>query len=89
MAIIIADALAVYSGNDQAQALLMLSMLTGVVMLAADFLRLGSMPRFVSHWQSVAVGLVTIALRTATAAAWAGFPARVLCLGSDPHPQAS
>ncbi len=109
MAIIIADVPAVHSGNDQAQALFTLSMLTGVVMLAAGFLRLGSMLRFVSnavmagfisavgvnivlgqlanltgykaaggnrviravntvihpgqlHWQSLAVGLVTIAL---------------------------
>ncbi len=109
MAIVIADVPAVHSADDQARALFTLSVLTGVVMLAAGFLRLGSVLRFVSnavmtgfisavgvniilgqlanltgykaeganrviravntvlhphelHWQSVAVGLVTIAL---------------------------
>jgi SulP family sulfate permease len=49
MAIIIADTPAVHSGADQARALFTLSMLTGVVMLAAGFLRLGSLLRFVSN----------------------------------------
>ncbi len=109
MAIIIADVPAVHSGADQTGALFTLAMLTGVVMMAAGFLRLGSLLRFVSnavmvgfisavgvnivlgqlanltgykagggnrviravntvinpgqlHWQSLAVGLVTIAL---------------------------
>jgi sulfate permease, SulP family len=109
MAIVIADVPAVHSGDDQARALFTLSVLTGVVMLAAGFLKLGSALRFVSnavmvgfisavgvniilgqlsnltgykakganrlvralvtlahphqlHWQSVTVGLVTIAL---------------------------
>jgi sulfate permease, SulP family len=109
MAIVIADVPAVHSGQDPGQALFTLSVLTGVVMIAAGFLRLGLVLRFVSnavmtgfisavgvnimlgqlanltgykaaganrviralntvihphhlHWQSVAVGVVTIAL---------------------------
>jgi sulfate permease, SulP family len=109
MAIVIADVPAVHSAQDSARALFTLSVLTGVVMLAAGFLKLGSALRFVSnavmvgfisavgvnivlgqlanltgykakganrlvrtfvtlahphqlHWQSVTVGLVTIAL---------------------------
>ena len=49
MAIIVADVPAVHSADDPARALFTLSVLTGVVMLAAGFLRLGSMLRFVSN----------------------------------------
>ena len=49
MAIVIADVPAVHSASDQARALFTLSVLTGVVMLAAGFLRLGSVLRFVSN----------------------------------------
>ena len=109
MAIIVTDVPAVHTARDPEAALFTLSVLTGVIMLAAGFLRFGSMLRFVSnavmvgfisavgvnivlgqlanltgykanganrvvravntlvhpahlHWQSVAVGLVTIAL---------------------------
>ena len=48
MAIVIADVPAVHSGADQAGALFTLAMLTGVVMMAAGFLRLGSLLRLVS-----------------------------------------
>ena len=41
MAIIIADVPAVHSADDPARALFTLSVLTGIVMLAAGFLRLG------------------------------------------------
>lgn len=57
MAIIIADVPAVHSADDPARALFTLSVLTGVVMLAAGFLRLGSMLRFVPNavmWDSSA-----------------------------------
>ncbi len=57
MAIVIADVPAVHSGADQARALFTLSLLTGVVMLAAGFLRLGSVLRFVSN--AVMVGFVS------------------------------
>ena len=57
MAIIIADVPAVHSGDDQAQALFTLSVLTGIVMLAAGFLRLGSVLRFVSN--AVMVGFIS------------------------------
>jgi len=49
MTIVIADVPAVHSASDQARALFTLSVLTGIVMLAAGFLRLGSALRFVSH----------------------------------------
>ena len=49
MAIVIADVPAVHSGGDQTRALFTLSVLTGAVMLAAGFLRLGSVLRFVSN----------------------------------------
>lgn len=49
MAIVIADVPAVHSASDQARALFTLSVLTGVVMLAAGFLRLGYVLRFVSN----------------------------------------
>ena len=57
MAIIIADVPAVHSADDPARALFTLSMLTGVVMLAAGFLRLGSVLRFVSN--AVMVGFIS------------------------------
>ena len=49
MAIVIADVPAVHSASDQARALFTLSVLTGVIMLAAGFLRLGYVLRFVSN----------------------------------------
>ena len=57
MAIIVADVPAVHTGNDPARALFTLSILTGVVMLAAGFLRLGSVLRFVSN--AVMVGFIS------------------------------
>ena len=57
MAIVIADVPAVHSATDPARALFTLSMLTGVVMLAAGFLRLGSVLRFVSN--AVMVGFIS------------------------------
>ena len=57
MAIVIADVPAVHSADDPARALFTLSMLTGVVMLAAGFLRLGSVLRFVSN--AVMVGFIS------------------------------
>ena len=57
MAIVIADVPAVHAADDQARALFTLSVLTGVVMLAAGFLRLGSVLRFVSN--AVMVGFIS------------------------------
>ena len=57
MAIVIADVPAVHAGDDPARALFTLSVLTGVVMLAAGFLRLGSVLRFVSN--AVMVGFIS------------------------------
>jgi sulfate permease, SulP family len=57
MAIIVADVPAVHTGDNQARALFTLSVLTGVVMLAAGFLRLGSVLRFVSN--AVMVGFIS------------------------------
>jgi SulP family sulfate permease len=57
MAIIVADVPAVHTGSDQAPALFTLSVLTGMVMLAAGFLRLGSTLRFVSN--AVMVGFIS------------------------------
>ena len=57
MAIVVADVPAVHDASDPARALFTLSMLTGVIMLAAGFLRLGSVLRFVSH--SVTVGFIS------------------------------
>lgn len=57
MAIIIADVPAVASASDPARALFTLSILTGTVMLAAGFLRLGSVLRFVSN--AVTVGFIS------------------------------
>jgi len=49
MAMIVADVPAVHDASDPARALFTLSMLTGVVMLAAGLLRLGTVLRFVSN----------------------------------------
>jgi sulfate permease, SulP family len=57
MAIVIADVPAVHTGDNTARALFTLSVLTGVVMLAAGFLRLGSVLRFVSN--AVMVGFIS------------------------------
>ena len=57
MAIVIADVPAVRTADDPARALFTLSVLTGVVMLAAGFLRLGSVLRFVSN--AVMVGFIS------------------------------
>ena len=56
MAIIVADVSAVHNGTDPDRALFTLSMLTGVVMLGAGFLRLGAVLRFVSN--AVMVGFI-------------------------------
>ena len=57
MAIIVADVPAVHASQDPMRALFTLSVLTGVVMLAAGFLRLGSLLRFVSN--AVMVGFIS------------------------------
>jgi len=57
MAMVISDVPAVHGGNDQARALATLSLLTGVVMLIAGFLKLGSLLRFVSN--AVLVGFMS------------------------------
>ena len=57
MAVIIADVPAVHEGRDPAKALFTLSVLTGLVMLAAGLLRLGSALRFVSN--AVMVGFIS------------------------------
>jgi len=57
MSIIVADVPAVHSAGDQERALFTLSVLTGVIMLAAGFLRLGYALRFVSN--SVLTGFMS------------------------------
>ena len=57
MSIIVVDVPAVHSAGDQARALFTLSVLTGVIMLAAGFLRLGYALRFVSN--SVLTGFMS------------------------------
>ena len=57
MAIVIGDVHAVHSAHDGQAALFTLSMLTGVVMLVAGLLRLGSVLRFVSN--AVMVGFIS------------------------------
>src|SRR5437868_10524927 len=57
MSIILTDVPAVHAANEQAGALVTLSVLTGAVMLAAGFLRLGSILRLVSD--SVMVGFIS------------------------------
>ena len=56
MAMIVADVPTINDSSDPARALFTLSMLTGVVMLVAGFLRLGSVLRFVSN--AVMVGFI-------------------------------
>ena len=56
MAMIVADVPAVHDAGDPAGALFTLSVLTGVVMLAAGILKLGSLLRFVSN--AVMVGFI-------------------------------
>ncbi len=56
MAILVADVDAVHDATDPARALFTLSMLTGVVMVVAGLLRLGSVLRFVST--AVMVGFI-------------------------------
>ena len=56
MAILVADVPAVHHGPDQERALFTLAVLTGVVMLAAGFFRLGWALRFVPN--SVMVGFI-------------------------------
>ena len=56
MAMIVVDVPAVHYSSDPARALFTLSMLTGVVMLVAGLLRLGSALRFVSN--AVMVGFI-------------------------------
>jgi Sulfate permease family len=57
MSIVVADVPAVHDSADPARALFTLSVLTGIVMLAAGFLRLGSVLRFVSN--AVMVGFLS------------------------------
>jgi len=57
MAIVVADVPAVHAGRDPARALFTLSVLTGIMMLAAGLLRLGSVLRFVSN--AVMVGFIS------------------------------
>jgi sulfate permease, SulP family len=57
MAIIIADVDAVHGASDPERALFTLSVITGVVMLTAGILRLGSLLRFVSR--AVMVGFIS------------------------------
>ena len=57
MAVIIADTPAVHSGPDYERALFTLAVLTGVMMLAAGLLRLGSLLRWVSN--AVMVGFLS------------------------------
>jgi len=57
MSIIVVDVPAVHSAGDQERALFTLSVLTGVIMLAAGFLRLGYTLRFVSN--SVLTGFMS------------------------------
>ena len=57
MAIIVADVPAVHNASDPERALFTLSMLAGIMMLAAGFLRLGYLLRFVSN--SVMAGFIS------------------------------
>jgi len=57
MAIIVADVPAIHNASDPQRALFTLSILTGVVMLAAGLLKLGSALRFVSN--AVMVGFIS------------------------------
>jgi SulP family sulfate permease len=57
MSIVVADVPAIHDSSDPARSLFTLSVLTGIVMLSAGFLRLGSVLRFVSN--SVMVGFLS------------------------------
>ena len=57
MAIITADVPAVHSGATRPAALFTLAVLTGAVMLAAGFLRLGTLLRFVPN--AVMIGFIS------------------------------
>ncbi|MDH4278888.1 MAG: SulP family inorganic anion transporter, partial [Acidimicrobiia bacterium] len=57
MAAVVADVSEVHNGGDSEQALFTLAVLTGVVMMAAGFLKLGSILRFVSN--AVMVGFIS------------------------------
>ena len=57
MSIVVADVPAVHEAPEPASALFTLSLLTGAVMLAAGFMRLGSVLRFVSN--AVMVGFIS------------------------------
>ena len=57
MAVVIADVPAVHTASDPARGLFTLSVLTGAVMLAAGFLRVGSVLRLVSN--AVMVGFIS------------------------------
>jgi SulP family sulfate permease len=57
MSMVVADVPAVHDASDPARALFTLSVLTGVIMLAAGLLRLGSVLRFVSN--AVMVGFLS------------------------------
>ena len=57
MAIIVADVPSVHDGSNPARALFTLSILTGIIMLAAGIFRLGSALRFVSN--AVMVGFIS------------------------------
>jgi SulP family sulfate permease len=57
MSMVVADVPAVHDSSDPARSLFTLSVLTGIVMLVAGFLRLGSVLRFVSN--AVMVGFLS------------------------------
>jgi sulfate permease, SulP family len=57
MSMVVADVPAVHDSSDPARSLFTLSVLTGIVMLVARFLRLGSVLRFVSN--AVMVGFLS------------------------------
>ena len=57
MSMVVADVPAVHDAKDPARALFTLSVLTGIIMLAAGLLRLGSVLRFVSN--AVMVGFLS------------------------------
>ena len=57
MAIVVADVPSVHDGSDPARALFTLSILTGIIMLAAGLFRAGSALRFVSN--AVMVGFIS------------------------------
>ena len=60
MAILIADVPAIQESSEPGRALVTLSVLTGIVMLAAGLLRMGSVLRFVSNAVMVGLSLIHI-----------------------------